>query len=111
MSHQRRRGQLIAVWRTEDVTDNRGNVTTRATPVNPHMVRAAIIPQRSAKAELPGQQHINVTRILIPADLEDVNLWSRVVWNGEHWDIVTPPAYHHGTRHSRHWSIDIRQRP
>jgi hypothetical protein len=73
-------------------------------------VRAAFIPQRSAKAEVPGQQLINVTRMIVAADLEDVTLWSRVEYMGKQWDIVTPPAYHHGPRKSRHWSIDIRER-
>ena len=77
----------------------------------PHEVRAAFIPQRSARAEVPGQAQINVQRMIVAADLTDVNLWSRVEWAGSKWDVVTPPAYHHGTRRTRHWSIDIRERP
>ena len=77
----------------------------------PHEVRAAFIPQRSAKAEVPGQQQINVTRMIVAAELADVTVWSRVEWAGRQWDLVTPPAYHHGTRRTRHWSFDIRERP
>lgn len=49
--------------------------------------------------------------MIVDADLDDVDLWSRVEWNGKQWDIVTPPAYRHGSRKVRHWSIDLRERP
>lgn len=110
MSVQRRRGQPARVWKTKKVIDRRGNEVIVAHSDGPHEVTAAFIPQRSSRAEVPGQQEINVTRMIVAADLEDVNLWSRVEWNGKLWDVVTPPSYHHGTRHTRHWSIDIRQR-
>ncbi|WP_202971134.1 phage head completion protein [Saccharothrix sp. ALI-22-I] len=111
MSHQRKRGQPARIWKTVQTTDRRGNHVTRAEPSGPHEVRAAFIPQRSSKAEVPGQQQINVTRMIVSADLEGVNLWSRVEWRGKQWDIVSPPQYHHGTRRTRHWSLDIRERP
>ncbi|WP_394615886.1 hypothetical protein JNUCC0626_40150 [Lentzea sp. JNUCC 0626] len=111
MSHQRKRGQRARVWKAVQAIDRRGNHVTRAQPDGPHEVRAAFIPQRSSKAEVPGQQQINVTRMIVSADLEDVNLWSRVEWKGRQWDIVSPPQYHHGTRRTRHWSLDIRERP
>lgn len=78
---------------------------------NPYAVKAVFIPQRSQKAELPGQQDIDVTRMIVDWNLPGVDSWSRVSWNGSMWDVVMPPAYHHGTRHVRHWSIDIRRRP
>src|SRR5690606_9516895 len=97
-SLQRRRGQVARVWKTKITTDNRGNQVVAADADGPHEVRAAFIPQRSAKAEVPGQQQINITRMIVDADLEDVTLWSRVEYKGKQWDVVTPPAYHHGTR-------------
>ncbi|QYW07860.1 head-to-tail stopper [Streptomyces phage RedBear] len=111
MSVQRRRGQVARIWKTTKVIDNRGNDVHVAHNDGPYEVRAAFIPQRSAKAEVPGQMQINITRMIVAADLEGVELWSRVEAMGKSWDIVTPPAYHHGTRHTRHWSIDIRERP
>ncbi|MGW1258458.1 phage head completion protein [Streptomyces sp. NPDC002513] len=111
MSVQRRRGQRARVWRTVEVVDNRGNTVVTAAPEGPIEVRAAFIPQRSSRAEVPGQQQINVTRMIVNAALEGVSLWSRVEYNGREWDIVSPPAYHHGDRRTRHWSIDIRERP
>lgn len=111
MTHQRRRGIPAKVWKTEKQKDNRGNEHKVAVPAYAHPVKVWIYPQRSAKAEVPGQQHINVVRIGVPAHLEGVDLWSRVEFMGKEWDVVTPPAYHHGSRTTRHWSLDIRERP
>jgi hypothetical protein len=108
---QRRRGVTAKVWKSSYHTDNRGNQILVADADGPHVVRCALIPQRSARAEVPGQQQINITRMIVDADLEGVTLWSRVEVLGSVWDIVTPPAYHHGERKTRHWSIDIRERP
>ena len=111
MTVQRRRGQPVRIWKTRAVVDRRGNQDILADADGPHEVLAAMIPQRSTRAEVPGQAQINVMRMLVAAGLDDVNLWSRVEWHGRMWDVVSPPAYHHGTRHTRHWSIDIRERP
>lgn len=111
MSWQRRRGQPALIWKTKTITDNRGNEVIIAEGVGPIAVKAAFIPQRSARAEVPGQTEINVYRMLVAADLPDVNLWSRVDWRGSKWDVVSPPAYHHGSRKTRHWGIDLRRRP
>jgi hypothetical protein len=99
------------IWKTETTQDRRGNDVEIAVPTDPHEVRVWVIPQRSARAEVPGQQQINVIRIGVDAGLADVSLWSRVEMLGTVWDVVTPPAYHHGTRRTRHWSLDLRERP
>lgn len=111
MSHQRKRGETARIWKMVKVSDSRGNETLRADPTSPHEVRAAFIPQRSSRAEVPGQQQINVIRMIVDYGLADIGLWSRVEYQGKVWDVVTPPAYHHGTRRTRHWSIDLRERP
>lgn len=108
---RRRRGQSATVFRQQETRDNRGNKVILVDRENPIQVKAAFIPQRSSKAEVPGQVEIDLTKMIVAADLPDVGLWSRVVWRGTEWDVVAPPAYHHGTRHTRHWSIDIRERP
>lgn len=102
-------------------TDRRGNEQGVVDLDTPLPVKAVFVPQRSARAEVPGQAAINVTRMILSADLPvqlakvgsagEVDLWGRVDWNGKSWDIVTPPSYHHGTRHTRHWSMDLRERP
>lgn len=111
MSLQRRHGQPAVIYKTHIVTDNRGNEVKVANLLDPIPVRAVFIPQRSARAEVPGQVQIDVMRMIVDANLPDVDLWSRVEWLGSQWDVVAPPAYHHGTRHTRHWAIDIRKRP
>lgn len=111
MSLQRKRGQTARVYKTKVVQDNRGNDHKTVDMVDPYIVRAAFVPDRSAKAEVPGQQKINVFTMLVRYDLDDIDLWSQVKWNGSDWDVVTPPAYHHGSRHTRHWTLSIRERP
>jgi hypothetical protein len=111
VSFQRRRGETARIWKMVLTTDTRGNEVYVADPTSPHEVRAAFIPQRSSRAEVPGQQQINVIRMIVDHSLADVGLWSRVEYQGREWDVVTPPSYHHGTRRTRHWSIDLRERP
>lgn len=112
MTYQRRRGMQIKVWRTETQTDNRGNDHKVAVPASPHEIKAWVIPQRSSRAEVPGQQEIDVRRIGVNSDLEGVELWSTVEMDGDLWDVAAPPAKRRGSsRHVRHWSIDVRKRP
>jgi hypothetical protein len=110
VSLQRKRGQTALVYPTKKVTNNRGTEVLVTDMDNPTTVRAAFVPSRSARAEVPGQQEIDVFTMLVRSDLTGLTLWSTVEWNGSLWDIVTPPAYHHGERNTRHWSIDIRRR-
>lgn len=86
----------------------RGDLSEQAED-GPYETLGWIIPQRSARAEVPGQQEINVNRIGVAIDL-DVDLWSRIEWNNQTWDIVSPPALRWGTREVRHQAIDIRRR-
>jgi hypothetical protein len=111
VSYQRRRGIKVKVYKTQEIQDQRGNrvLVPDMSTYSIHSVAQA--PQRSARAEVPGQAEINVVRIIIDPNIKDVDLWSRIEMNGRMWDPVTPPAYHHGTRHTRHWSIDLRERP
>lgn len=111
MSVQRRRGQPVVLYRSKVIQDSRGNDVVTVDREDPHLTTAAAIPQRSSKAEVPGQQMIDVVRLIVKDELDGVTLWSRVEYRGEEWDLVTPPSYHHGTRQTRHWSIDIRRRP
>lgn len=109
---QRRRGETAVIYPTVVRTDNRGTSVKGPDMDSPITVRAVFIPQRSAKAEVPGQTAINITRMIVQHDLEGVfDLYSRVDAQGTIWDVVTPPAYRHGTRHTRHFSVDLRERP
>lgn len=110
-SQQRRRGQTVLVYKSKQITDARGDKVQIVDMTAPYEVTVVMIPQRSSRAELPGQQDLDVTRMIVDADLDGVDSWSRVLWNGVMWDVVVPPAYHHGSKHVRHWSMDIRRRP
>lgn len=111
MTHQRRAGQDLQVWKVATVTDRRGNRTKVAVADEPNAEKGWVIPQRSSRGEVPGQLVIDVIRIGISADTPDVDLWSRVRYAGRDYDVVTPPEYHHGTRHTRHYTLDLRRRP
>lgn len=109
-THQRKRGIPARVWKIAQQIDARGNMQEVADPLDAHEVRVWVFGQRSARGEVPGQLAIDILRIGVDADLAGVDLWSKVEVLGHVWDVVTPPTYHHGTRHTRHWSIDLRKR-
>lgn len=112
MSHQRRhRGLPITFYPLIQKTDSRGNTQWAPDMTRPIETKCWIFPQRGAKAEVIGQQQINVVRVGIKDDL-DVHLMSRATFRGVEWDVVTPPEYRNGVkRHTRHLSVDLRQRP
>ncbi len=110
MTIQRRRGRTAQIYSVEEITDRRGN-RTQVPGGTPTTVTAWAIPDRGARAELPGQQQVRIVKLGTRHDISGVNIWSRVRWDGEWWDIVEPPAEHWGTRHVRHWSLQLRWRP
>ena len=111
-SVQRRRSKRkVTVYRVATVLDDRGNRTVQPISASPHVVRASVAPDRSARAEVPGEMEINVITLRIESDLADVTLRSRAQWDGEWWDVVAPPAHHEGNRHSAHWTLTLRKRP
>lgn len=101
----------MTFWRTKVIEDGRGNIKSVADPDNKVTVNAAVIPQRSQRAEVAGQVVIDVTRVLVDPSIPGVELWSRAELDGYEWDLVTPPELHWGTRRVRHWTIDLRRRP
>lgn len=111
MSLQRRRGQKATVYPEVRIKNARDETVIVPDMENGIEVRAAFIPQRSTKAEVPGQVGIDVTRMILRHDLPNVGLFSQVRWRGRLWDVASPPSYHHGTPLVRHYSMDIRARP
>lgn len=111
--YQRRRNATEAIfYPVIKLTDGRGNERKVHDPANPLTRMVWQIPQRGAKAEVTGQQTINVIRIGVSTDVPGVALNSRVEFDGKSWDVVSPPAYHAGGgRHTRHYSMDVRERP
>lgn len=104
----------MAVYPTKTVTDFRGQSADVPDMDNPVEVRGWVIPDRSSRAEVPGQQEINVIRIGVPFPLPEgippVDLWSRVEWDGQQWDVAAPPDRRFGTRQVRHQTIALRRR-
>lgn len=113
MTAQRRRNGIDAVFHPiVKQTDNRGNERKVADMTVSIPARIWLFPQRSGKAEVTGQQTINVVKIGCTSDIPGVALGSRVRFNDTDWDVVTPPAYHVGARrHTRHYAMDVRERP
>lgn len=106
---------------TKTEQDSRGNDQLVVDTGHHHDVSVWEYPQRGGIAEVAGDQQIRSTRIgfgLVDptgAEIESFGVKAQVVFptgsplEGT-WDVVTPPAYHHGTRHTRHWSCDIKWR-
>lgn len=106
---RRRRGVSLKVWKQVEVTDKRGNRVKVPDSTSPHEVRGWVIPGRSSRAEVAGQVGIDVITVGVSV-LPDVGLWSRVEYDGREWDLVSPPAYHHGSRSTRHYTLTLRAR-
>ena len=111
MTVQRRRGVPVTLYPSKTSTDARGNTTLVADLTAPYTLTAAVIPQRSYRAEVPGQRDVDVYRLLVSADIENVDIWSRASFYGEMWDVISPPRLHRGIRKTRHYTIDVRKRP
>ena len=110
-SLQRRRGPWVEIYTDEQFKDERGDFVQAPTPKLIYRVRCAVIPNRSARAEVPGQVETNIVDCITTANLDQVSIWSRAKLNGTWWDLVTPPAMHYGPRNIRHWTFSLRERP
>lgn len=113
MTYQRKRKGIPATfYPIKKVKDSRGNEKKVHDESRPIAGKVWIFPQRGAKAEVTGQQTINVLRIGTKADCSEVGLNSRVEFNGRVWDVVSPPADRTPSgRHTGHYSMDVRERP
>jgi hypothetical protein len=111
--------KTVTLYPRKLVTDARGNnqYVTDTDPANAIKVPYSESWLRSSKAEVPGQQTIDVRKLIIPHTVpyDYVTVWARARFPGETendvWDVIAPPEYHHGTRHVRHWTIVVRWRP
>lgn len=111
-SLQRLRGSTIAtVYQTREIIDDRGNKTIQPVAEGAYTIRVSITPDRSARAEVPGEMEIDVINIRVPHMLPGITIRSRVYLGGSWWDLVSPPAHRVGTRHTRHTTLTLRRRP
>ena len=110
---QRRHGQKAWMYPRHLVADSRGNEQYMPDfSAEPLVIRVAESWQRSSRAEVPGQQTIDMRDLITrtPIDPERYGVWSAIYFDDSYWDITAPPAYRHGTRHVRHWTIRARRR-
>lgn len=113
MSYQRKRNAIPARFHpVVKRIDGRGNERKLHDPDTYIDTTVWVFPQRGAKAEVTGQQTVNVVRIGCQIDMPGVELGARVLFLDKEWDVVSPPSWHHGvSRHTRHYSMDVRERP
>jgi len=96
MSLPRKNHQDCVLYLTVTSTDKRGNEVKSADMANP-------VPARAAFVSSTGD-----TVLMLIDPTPGLDVWSRVEWNGGMYN-VTPPAYHHGERHTRHWAVDLKR--
>lgn len=113
MTYQRRQqGVAATFYPIVKRIDNRGNEHKEVDLATPIPAEIWMFPQRGAKAEVTGQQKINVVKIGSKIEIPGIDIGSRVEFMGRAWDVVTPVSYHHGAkRHTRHYAMDVRERP
>ena len=100
--------ESLIVYVEETATDSLGNLIKRPSG-DGIVLRVTSSEDRSSDAELPGQVSNKVVRIMarqVPA-----GSWSRVVYNGEEWDLASPPRMTPGvTSRLKHIEFTIRSR-
>jgi hypothetical protein len=103
-----RGSETMTVYLEETVTDSLGNPHKRPSGVGIEL-RVTSSEDRSSDAELPGQVHNKVMRILarqVPA-----GTYSRIIFRGEEWDMASPPTMTRGTtKRLRHMEFTIKSR-
>lgn len=103
-----RGSETLTVYTEEWVHDSLGNRVKRPSGVGID-IRVTSSEDRSADAELPGQVSNKVIRIM--ARQVPIGSWSRVIFNGEEWDLASPPRFTPGaTKRLRHIEFTIRSR-
>lgn len=113
--HRQRGGRYAFLYPRVEVTDSRGNkVWQPDMTATPKKVPYSGQYDRSQTAEVPGQQVLEYRNIQVPWTLPEPNVWGAVILSdepGRVWDIDAPPAQRWGTRHVRHYTINLRLRP
>lgn len=100
--------EALIVYVEETATDSLGNIIKRPSG-DGITLRVTSSEDRSSDAEMAGQVSNKVVRIMarqVPA-----GSWSRVVYNGEEWDLASPPRMTPGvTKRLAHIEFTIRSR-
>lgn len=110
MSMQRRRGREVEFFGTVERTSRRGDTVKVPSDAAAWVTRCSESAERSSRAELPGQQGIDVITIRVSA-ARDVALFDRARYRNLWWDVVAPPSVRNGSRHVQHQTVLLRRRP
>ena len=100
--------EKILVYPEVTVTNNRGDIVRipSETPVEVWVTASA---QRQGDAEIPGQVSVKSVRCI--ARDAPVGSWARIVYQGEEWDLATPPRWTQGlSRATKHVEFILRSR-
>lgn len=113
MSLQRRRGEVIQLFRSREVTNRRGDPQRQADLESPIRTVGKVGHERSAEASLPGQLVTSNDYILVPMNAETVQLdaFGAAYVRDRWWDFDGPPVEVGGSRHTKHLKFSIRLRP
>ena len=100
--------EKLIVYVEETATDSLGNTIKRPSGDGIE-ISVTSSEDRSSDAELPGQVSNKVVRIM--ARQVPIGSWSRVIFNGEEWDLASPPRFTPGaTSRLKHVEFTIRSR-
>ena len=97
MTVQRRRGQDCVLYLTILTTDKRGNEVKSADMAHPTPARAAFVSNTGDAVTM----NINAT--------PGLDTYSRVEWNGGMYNVGVPAVYSSLSRHTRHWSVELKR--
>jgi hypothetical protein len=100
--------ELMLIYPETEVVNARGD-TVRIPAAVPVEVWVTTSSQRQGDAELAGQVSIKSMRCITRS--APVGSWARIVFQGEEWDLATPPRFTPGlSRATRHVEFIIRSR-
>lgn len=100
--------QTIYVYPEVTVTNNRGD-QVKVPSTTPVAVKVSMSKDRNSSAELPGQVEVKIIRCV--ARRAPVGGWSRIVYDGEEWDLTAPPHRGEGvSKATRNVTFTLRSR-
>lgn len=99
----------IWVYPEVKMRDSRNNLVKVPSDI-PVKVRATTSIDRSSIAELPGQIDVSIVKC-VTRDAP-VGSWARVVYNGQEWDLASPPRFSPGmSKTTAYVTFTLRSRP
>jgi hypothetical protein len=98
----------MLIYREVTTTNARGD-TVKVPAETPDVVWVTTSSQRQGDAEIAGQVSIKSMRCI--TRWAPVGSWARIVFDGEEWDLATPPRFTPGlSKATQHVEFIIRSR-